>query len=373
FTLALTAGIVGCGQSEEEPPPPPAVVVVDTPQRRDVTSYYYYTGNLEAFDTNQIRARVPGFLTAKHFEPSTRVEAGTKLFTLEKEPYEIAVQSARAALRAAEADRELARVERDRIQEAFDRDAANDRELQTFISQFERAEAEVLAARAALRQAELDLSYTDVTSAIAGQVDRELVDVGDLVGMDGPTLLTTVVRKDPIYVLIDVSEAIVLEYVERGKTGDVGEDAEPPTIEVSRENDGDDFPYVGQIDFVDSSVGADTATLTVRGVLPNPDFELFPGTFVRARVPYGKTQDAVLIPENALGTSLDGKFVLTVDDDNTVHRVPVELGERQSDGLIVVNAGLEGHERIVVRGLQKARPGETVDPKTPDEYAADPQ
>jgi RND family efflux transporter MFP subunit len=361
--MAAWMAAAGCGGPNESGPPPPPAVEVATPERRDVTSYYHYTGNLESIASVEVRARVSGILEAMHFEVSSPVAAGDKLFTIETAPYDIGVESARAAVQSAEAAVELAALERDQIQEAFDRQAANERELQKYITALKSAEAQLLSARAQLRDAELQRAYADVNAPIAGRVGRDLVDVGALVGVSEPTLLTTVVQMDPIYVYVDVSERIVLEYLEQHHSGRVDREGAPPPppIEVARASDPDGaFPFTGQIDYVDNVVDEATGTLRVRGTISNEDGRLFPGLFVRARVPYGQIEDAVVIREDALGADLTGKYVLVVDDQNLVERRSVTLGDRAEDGMIVVTEGLTGDERYVTAGIQKARPGAPV-------------
>ena len=147
--------VTGCGGPNDQGPPPPPAVEVATPERRDVTSYYYYTGNLESVSSVEVRARVSGILEEMHFEVSSPVEAGDKLFTIETAPYDIGIESAEAAVKSAEAAVELATIEKNQVQEAFDRDAANERELQKFITALKTAEAELLAAKATLRDAKL--------------------------------------------------------------------------------------------------------------------------------------------------------------------------------------------------------------------------
>ncbi|MEN1705194.1 MAG: efflux RND transporter periplasmic adaptor subunit [Planctomycetota bacterium] len=175
--------IAGCESEAGGSPPPPPTVEVATPTTQQVTDYFQYTGFLEAMEQVDIRARVPGFLESVDFEESSAVEAGQVLFTIEKEPYEVAVGRARADLARAESALSLAEANRARTQQAFDADAANELELIADEAAVKQAEAEVLAAEQMLEGAELDLSYTDVVTPLSGRVDRNYVDVGNLVGV----------------------------------------------------------------------------------------------------------------------------------------------------------------------------------------------
>lgn len=353
----------GCGGPNDQGPPPPPAVEVATPERRDVTSYYSYTGNLESVASVEVRARVSGILEEMHFEVSSPVAKGDKLFTIETAPYDIGIQSADAAVRSATAAVELATIERNQVQEAFDKQAANERELQKYITALKTAEADLLAAKAELRDAKLQRDYADVTAPIAGRVGRELVDVGTLVGVGEPTLLTTVVQMDPIHVYVDVSERIVQEYLNDDRKGNVnGDEApQPLPIEISRSSDDPgEFPFSGMIDYVDNVVDESTGTLRVRGNIPNPDGRLFPGLFVRARVPYDTIENAILVREDALSTDLTGKFLLVVGENNIVERRTVTLGDKTGDGHIVIVEGMDGSETYVTKGIQKARPGTPV-------------
>ena len=357
--VLLASAPLGCGKPESEPPPPPTVEVA-TPETRDVTEYFFYTGALEPVASVEIRARVPGFLEQMHFEESTQVEAGDLMFTIEKAAYEVAVGQAEAAVARAVAARSLAEARTARVQQAFDQNAANELELLEVQAELEQAKANVLAAEEELRAARLDLSYTDVTTPIAGRVDRNYVDVGNLVGRDGPTLLATVNVLDPLHVMFDVSESIVLRYLEVGQ--DSPREAGFPTVEVALADE-EGYPHIGRVDFADNAVDEATGTLQVRAILPNPTGKLFPGLFARIRVPWEVREDAVLIREEAVGTGLEGKYVFVVNDDGTTDRRAITLGERQSDGTIVVLEGLSPSDRYIVRGIQKVRPGARVAPK----------
>ena len=361
----LVLAAAGCDPPQAAaPPPPPPNVEVATPETRTITEYFFYTGTLEPVDFVEIRARVGGELQAINFEESSSVEEGDVLFVIEKEPYELAVGQARASLERAEAAEGLAEVRVQRYEDAFARQAANEFELIEERAKLKQAQADVLAAAEALKAAELDLSYTDVKSPITGRSDRHFVDRGNLVGAQlagggEATLLATVVTMDPIHVSFDVSEAIALQYLDQGDRGEAGPDYPPIELALADE---DDYPHAGRVDFVDNQLDGSTGTLLVRAELDNPTRKLFPGLFARIRVPWQQREDALCVVEEAVGTGLEGKFLLIVGEGNMVERRPVVLGERQDDGTIVVLEGLAAGETYIVRGLQKARPGAPVTP-----------
>ncbi len=360
-TTLLTLTLSGCGDAPPPSAPPPPTVVVAEPVVRDATAYYRYTGTMAAVEEVEVRARVPGELRNQHFTASTEVEAGDALFTIEPEPYQAAVDAAQADVDRAAAALELAEIEKQKIDDAFAKQAATERERLEYAAQVKQRQAELAAARAILKDAEIQLGYTQVASPIAGRVNRQMIDPGNLVGQGEPTLLTTVVKMDPIYAYFDVSERIVLEYLGRGKNGGVGSEPVRPPLEISRANDPPGtYPFTGVVDYVDNVVDSETGTIRVRGVFENPDGLLFPGLFVRVRAPYETLPDAVLIRESAVARDLAGRYVLTVDDDHTVAKRNVTLGESDENGLVVVTAGLEAGQRYIVEGLQKARPGGKV-------------
>ena len=355
--------LLGCGGEPEEAGPPPAPeVTVAEPVVRDITLYYHYSGNLAAVDDVELRARVGGFLEEQRYTASSTVEAGQVMFVIEPEPYEIALEAAEAQVERAEAQVELRQTEFDVIDAAYKQQAATLEERIEREADLKQAQAELRSAEADRRQAALDLSYTQVRSPIDGRASRELVDVGDLVGTSGtPDVLARVVKLDPIWVYVDVSERILQEYLERGLRGDVGDREDPPIIEVSRSIDPDGtFPYSGRVSAVDTEVDENTGTVRVRGTIDNPGGELFPGLFVRCRVPYDTQADAMLIETNAVGNALEERYVMVVDDGGLAQRRTVELGPDQGDGLVLVTHGLEPGDRYITRGIQKARPGEPV-------------
>ena len=364
--LLLTAlAATSCDRTGSAEPPPSPVVEVATPTQRTITEYFFYTGTLEPVDFVQVRARVGGVLEEIHFEESSNVQQGEVLFTIEKAPYELAVGQAKAALERAKAAQGLAEVRVQRLERAFEGQAANELELFEERAKLRQAEADVLAAEEALKTAQLDLSYTDVRSPISGRIDRHYVDRGNLVGAQlagggEATLLASVVTMDPVHVSFDVSEAIALQYLDSGRDG--SREQAYPSIELGLADE-QGYPHQGQVDFVDNQLDGSTGTLQVRAMLENPTGKLYPGLFARIRVPWQQREDAMCVVEEAVGTGLEGKYLLVVGEDDVVERRPVTLGERQDDGTIVVLEGLEPGETYIVRGLQKARPGAPVSPK----------
>ncbi|MEM9789335.1 MAG: efflux RND transporter periplasmic adaptor subunit [Planctomycetota bacterium] len=351
---------LGCEQ-EPPPPPPPPQVKVTQPTVKDVTEYYYYTGTLAPVQSVEIKARVPGFIEQVEFQPSTDIDAGTPLFVIEPARYVAAVDSAEAEVNRLKAlvDERLSIFVR--IETALAKKAATQSEMIEAKAQLAQARAELEAARVAVRDAEIDLGYTQVTSPIAGRVSRNLVDVGDLVGSGENTKLTTVLQIDPIWCYFDVSERIVLEYIERRDDGTISEENRDRVELALANSPAGEYPFDGVLDFVDNTVDRTTGTIRVRGVFPNPDKQLFPGLFARVRAPYGTIEDAVLVNEDAVGKGLSGSFVLVVGDDNVVSQRLVTLGPvvgRQ----VVVREGLEAGETYVAVGLNKARPGSPVTP-----------
>jgi RND family efflux transporter MFP subunit len=219
-------------------------------------------------------------------------------------------------------------------------------------------------ARATLESNQLNLDFTKVTSPIDGRTSRYLVTIGNLIVQDN-TLLTTVVSVNPIYAYVDVDEHTVLhvrQLIREGKAQSAREGAIPVSLGLADEQG---FPHQGTINFVDNQVNVKTGTLRIRGVFDNKDEALSPGFFVRVRVPIGLPHKAILVSDRAIDTDQGQKIVYVVNDKNEVVYRPVKLGAMH-DGLRVVEEGLKTDERVIVNGLQRVRPGMTVDPKPVD-------
>lgn len=365
--LFATILSVSCaGETAAPAPPPPPEVTVASPDVRDVIDYAEFTGRTAAYESVEVRARVPGELQQMLFSPSQRVQEGDILFVIEPQPYEAARDIATATIQQWEA--ELARAQSDlsRLRQALQTEAVSEQEVDRAGADVKTAEANLAAARASLTNAELQLSYTRVRAPISGLVSRNLVDVGNLVGSGENTLLTTVNQVNPIYAYFDVSESLLLEVLDRldvaladGRAADnVG------TAVFLGLDDETGWPHEGVIDYFDNRVDANTGTIRVRGLFDNPTGKLFPGLFARIRVPSGELAGAVLVREGAIGTDLGGKYVLVVGTDDVVELRHIVLGPLQEDGMRVVMSGIEANERYIVNGLQRARPGLPVTPTT---------
>ncbi|MBX2850782.1 MAG: efflux RND transporter periplasmic adaptor subunit [Phycisphaeraceae bacterium] len=372
FLLFILLLPLGCGDAPPPQPPPPAAVTVASPVVQPVTQYFEYTGNTAAVNQVEVVARVPGMLIKQNYEllgednRVSRVQAGDVLFEIEHEPYEIAVATAQADVNRSEALEAAAKSVFENVKKSFARGAASDLDLTKADADYKQRTAERMASQANLAQAELELSYTFVKSPIDGEVSRNLVDVGTYVGSGGATVLTRVTQTKPVYVYFDVSEDIVQKHIARAT--ERGEDyaAEPPPIDLATSADPKGtWTHKGVVDWWDRSVDRGTGTIVVRGRLDNEDGSLVPGLFVRVRAPFEQIENAVLVREEAIGTDLAGKYVLTVVENEkkqpVVERQPIELVMRGENGLYVVD-GLSPDARYITVGIQKVRPGMVVNP-----------
>lgn len=334
---------------------------------QDVTDFYDATGTTEAIDSVEIRARVEGYLEGIHFTDGQIVEEGQMLFTIEPEGYAAIRDEALAQLKAAQAERERARVDLERVEKAIESNAVSQQDLSTKRAAYESACAAVMAAQAALDKAELDLSYTQIRSPFRGRIGRHLADVGNLVGPTSRPILTTLVRLEPIYVFFYMSESLMKgDFIGRLR-GTTDEGQMPFLIGFADEAD---YPFRGQICYVDNTVEPKTGTVYIRGQIGNEKEQLLPGMFVRVRVPIQERPKAVLIPERVIQTDLSGKFVLVVGPDNVLERRQLTLGATQ--GLMrVILSGLDGSETILSSGFHLARQGIPIQPVLEEQGASE--
>lgn len=360
---------LACEQPEPAPYQAPLVTIAQ-PVVRDVIREQVFIGETRPARTAEVRARVRGFLKSIEFEVGANVQAGDVLFTIEKDEFQARVDQAAASLAINEAEFNRSQADFERVETAAKSNAVSASEVGLRRAERDKAEANIAAARAALEEAQLNLSYTDVTSPISGRVSRNLVDVGNLVGSGTATLLTTVVELDPLHVYFEISERTFTDFLREFSARPVDEGAEKERHPVQIALEGDEgFPHEGWIDFIENTASASTGTIQMRAVVPNPDFRMYPGLFARVRVPQDVVRSAVLVSEKAISTDLGGKFVLTLDEQQNVVRRYLELGQQQGE-LRVVKSGLTARENYIVDGMIRARPGLPVRTQTVEQAAA---
>jgi RND family efflux transporter MFP subunit len=347
-------------------PPPPATVTVAHPVQRTVTRFLEYTGTTEPYESVELRARVAGFLDKIHFHPGAEVKKGDLLFEIDPRVYEAQARQAEAELTARKANLHIAELTLGRLQEAARASAGTQQELDRAAAERDQARAQVELADAALTAARLNVEFTQVRAPIDGRITKNLVDVGNLVGSGGdPTVLATIVSLKPLYVTVDASESDVLMVRRERMVEAPG--AEPGQIEPGEWRpvslataDDEEFSVRGHIDYVDPALDPMTGTIKVRARFENENLTLLPGLFVRVRV-FLKSQDALVAPDIALLSDQNGRYALVVNEKNMVEVRRVKIGTL--DGTLrVVTDGLTAQDRIVINGLQGARPGATVNP-----------
>jgi RND family efflux transporter MFP subunit len=361
FLLSAMAG--GCDQSEapvQSAPPPP--VNVATPVQRKVQAYDEFTGRVAATETIDIRSRVAGYIDKIGFKDGDDVTKGQLLFEIDPRPYIAQLDQAKASLQQAQAESTYANRELARIEPLSKTGVASPLELAKAQDMVARSQASIAQANAAIEARQLDVDYASVKSPIDGRISKTNFSIGNSVS--GDTVLTNMVSVNPIYVDIDVDEQRLLFYREMArKKGD----ANPARIRDANLavfvalSDEKDFPHQGIIVFVDNQVDPQTGTIRARAEIDNSKNYFTPGQFVRVRFPRGDPQQTLIVPDRAIGRDQDRKYVLVVNDKDIVEYRQVETGDQVAEGRAVTQ-GLKAGERVVVDGLQRARPGQPVTP-----------
>jgi len=370
--VLLALMVTGCGDSNTYVEPPPPQVTVASPVIQDVTSYLEFTGTTAAIDHAEARARVAGVLESLHFTPGTYVEQGDLLFIIDPRQYEAELQAAEAELAGARADEKLAQTELIRAKELYKKSAGPESDIVKWQGQLGTARAAILLAEAKIKSAELNVEYTQVAAPISGRVGREQVDLGNLVGNGEATLLTEITRFNPMYVYFNLNERDLLRvlkmYREKIQQGGVDstsvfiQEAQLPVYMGLANEEG--YPHEGILEFAESAVDTQTGTMELRGIFANDEQPpaLLPGLFARIRVPVATRADMLLVTERAVAQDQGGTYLLAVNSDNKVERRSVVTGQL-IDGLIVIKEGLQKKDRVVVEGVQRARPGRMVAPE----------
>ncbi|MGD8564461.1 MAG: efflux RND transporter periplasmic adaptor subunit [Desulfarculaceae bacterium] len=359
--VLLALGVSACDSKKAQyAPPPDPQVTVSLPAQRDVINYAEYTGNTEAVESVEIRARVEGFLQSVNFRPSTMVKKGDLLFVIDPRSFEAQLNQAKADLAVAQANLKLAKATLTRKENAFKDRAVSEVAVIEAQAEKSKAEANVDAAKAAIEVARINLSYTKVVSPISGRVGRSLVDIGNLVGAGEATLLTTVVNDDPIYAYFNVSERDILHYtkMERMNKGPLREE-ERDSIAMGLSNE-KGFPHQGKVDYIDNKVDTRTGTIQVRAVFPNQDHIIYGGLFVRVRVPLRRMKGALLVSNRALGSDQGGHYLFVVNQKGEVEYRKIQIGPLQDDGMRVILEGIKPEDKVIIKGIQRVRPGMKV-------------
>lgn len=343
-----------CGGGQEgggEMQFPPVPVSVAQVVSRSIVDSDEFTGRIEAVDTVEIRPRVAGYLEAVHFREGAMVEQGDLLLTIDPREYRAAVDVARANLERAETRIVLAEQEVERSKMLIAARAISREEFDQRQSELQQATADRSGARAQLVQAELNLSFSRITAPITGRIGAALVKPGNLVS-PGETLLTTLVSVDPVYVIFEADENVYLEMQSRLPDGaHFGSEGLRLPVEVGLAGDSD-YPYSGELDFIDNQLDPATGTIRGRAVLPNADGRLTPGLFARVRLFGSREYEVMLIHDMAILTDQDRKYVYVVGANNLAERRDVQLGSL-ADGLRIVTSGLSADDRVVVNGVRK--------------------
>lgn len=342
-------------------------VSVAAPIAKRVTQWDEYSGRFEAVASVEVRARVSGFIDKLHFRDGQIVNVGDLLFTIDKRPFEIAVESAQAEVARNKAQVDLADLQVQRGASLISSRTITDAEYDQRKANLNIARAQLKTAEAAVRQAELNLEWADVRAPIAGRISDRKVDAGNLIqgGQQGATLLATIVTLDPIRFVFDISEADYLRYTRLFLSGAMASSRDRDSVNPVRIRLADETEWTrtGKVDFVDNALSARSGTMRTRAVVENKNQLLTPGIFGRVQL-FGGQYDALMIPDSAIVSDQSHKIVFTVGDNNVVQAKPVTLGPLV-EGLRVVREGLARTDNVVLDGLANpmVRPGAKVVPQ----------
>ena len=364
FAAFVLAACDGSQPSAKGAEPPPPQVTVARPTKKLVTDFDEYVGRFVAVDAVEVRARVSGYLDAIHFKDGQMVKSGDLLFTIDRRPFEIALAQAKANLAQAQANLAYAQSDLARGSNLVRDTTISQQTYDQRIQAKAVAEASVAAQDAAVRQAMLDLEFTELRAPVSGHVGDRRVSIGNLVtgGTAGnTTLLATIVSTDPIRLEFTVDEASYLRYTHTLNVGEADHHAFTVPV-MLRLLDETTFSHEGKTDFIDNVIDRASGTIRARAEFANPDGKFTPGMFGRIQVPSGPPAEALLIPDVAIGTEQVRKFVLVIDPDNIARQKYVTLGP-VTDGLRVITAGLAPDDRVIVKGLMRVRAGGKVTPQ----------
>jgi len=359
--FALAALLAACGQSQQAAAPPDPAVTVAPPVSKTVVDQDEYVGRFVAVDAVDIRARVTGYLDQVHFTDGQMVKQGDLLFTIDRRPFQTALDQAKATLAQARANLAFAEADLARGAQLVHDKTITEQVFDQRTQAKRVAEAAVAAQEAAVRQATLDLDFTELRAPVDGRIGDRRVSPGNLVSGNN-VLLATIVSLDPIRFEFTFDEASYIRYerlANGGKDMKSRDGSAPVSLKLIDERD---FVHQGHMDFVDNVIDRSSGTIRGRAVFANPNHIFTPGMFGRIRVPGSPSYTALLVPDAAIGTEQARKFVLVVDGNDIVRQKYVTLGELNGD-LRVIKSGIAADDRVIVNGLMRARVGQKVRPE----------
>ncbi|MDK9772595.1 multidrug efflux RND transporter periplasmic adaptor subunit VmeY [Vibrio sp. B181a] len=363
--MAATAILAGCGEASNAQKGAPAPLVVT----QDVTIIDYqpsksYIGRIEAVEDTNITAQVSGYLEARHFDEGQMVEKGQLLYSIEPSSFEAQVASAKAALAQAKAALKKAELDHQRGKNLLPRGSISQSEFDALTATLLGARAELEAANAQLKLAEVNLSYTQIRAPFSGRISDSKVSTGDLLSPSSG-ILTTLVSLDPVHTSFSVSERERLNLGMDGIKGDGSAESSGVEVQLELEN-GEYFEHLGQLDFLGNRINTQTGTIAMRAVVPNPDQKLLPGQHIKVNLRDKNAKDVIVIPRRAVQTDLEGDFVMVMAEGNVAERRNVEVGAQVEQGIIIKD-GLDKDDTVITQGLQRVRNGVEVRIQSPAE------
>ncbi|XAG71622.1 efflux RND transporter periplasmic adaptor subunit [bacterium 19CA06SA08-2] len=372
IALALISVLAGCGDKPASSAQvrPPVPVVVAEAKLTDVPLTTEMVGETAGYREIEVRSRVNGILLERTYVEGQPVTAGQELFLIDPAPYKVALEQAKGALAQEQARFNKARADRDRIIPLFKRQVVSRKDYDDTIANYEAAIASRQAAQATVKEAELNLSYTQVTAPIDGMASKSSQSEGSLISTNAnSSLLTTITQYNPLYVNFSYSEQDRLNFETSVRKGLIEAKDTTNWRTHIRLADGSVYPQAGKLNFSDNRVDPQTGTIRARAIFDNKEGVLLPGQFVRLTIDLGIRKNAIVVPARAIVQSQADRMVMVVDGDDKVVPRPVRLGPAIAEG-VLIESGLDAGEHYIVEGLMKARPGSIVKPVSAQEMQA---
>lgn len=372
IALALISVLTGCGDKPASSAQvrPPVPVVVAEARLTDVPLTTEMVGETAGYREIEVRSRVNGILLERTYVEGQPVTAGQELFLIDPAPYKVALEQAKGALAQEQARFNKARADRDRIIPLFKRQVVSRKDYDDTIANYEAAIASRQAAQATVKEAELNLSYTQVTAPIDGMASKSSQSEGSLISTNAnSSLLTTIIQYNPLYVNFSYSEQDRINFETSVRKGLIEAKDTTNWRTHIRLADGSVYPQAGKLNFSDNRVDPQTGTIRARAIFDNKEGVLLPGQFVRLTIDLGIRKNAIVVPARAIVQSQADRMVMVVDGDDKVVPRPVRLGPAIAEG-VLIESGLDAGERYIVEGLMKARPGSIVKPVSAQEMQA---